>query len=112
MNKLSVKEQLMHLKQMTLRLGTIHEAQIVQLRNYPLLIPNIKSAELEIDAKSHIIKYKCESETKKFRKTKKVKDMCSNIQIWIETIVWGDSIIETTVDGKVIYDTRECRTSN
>lgn len=107
-----MKEQLMHLKQLTLRLGVIHEAQTVQLRNYPLLIPNIKSAVLDLDVEHHIVHYKCESETGKFRKTKKAKNMISNILIWTRTIIWEDTIIKIIVDGKLIYDSREIPTGN
>lgn len=112
MSQLSIKEQLMHLKQLTLRLGVIHEAQTVQLRNYPLLIPNIKSAVLDLDAERHIVHYKCTSESGRFRKTKKTKDMISNILIWTRLIIWEDTIIEITVDGKFIYDSRETTASN
>lgn len=112
MSQLSIKEQLMQLKQLTLRLGVIHEAQTVQLRNYPLLIPNIKKATLDLDVERHIVHYTCSSESGKFRRTKKAKDMISNILIWTRTIIWEDTIIEIIVDGKLIYDSREISASN
>ena len=60
MSELPIKQQLRMLKGMTEKLNSVHEAQIVQLRNYPRLIPNIKSAEtsIDIDNKTVIYRYK------------------------------------------------------
>jgi len=106
MTQMNLKSQLMHLKGITERLNTIHEAQIVQLRNYPILIPNIKSAETKIDIDTHTITYECISQSKTFKKTKNIKTAIDNIVLWIKTIVWDDSVIEIIVNGKSIYDTR------
>jgi len=106
MKKMDVKAQLYHLKGITERLNTIHEAQALQLRNYPRLIPNIKSAETKIDIDKHLIIFECESESKMFRKTKKTKIAIDNIVTWIRSIVWDDSILEVIVNGKSVYDTR------
>lgn len=106
MAKVPLKEQLMYLKGITDRFGMIHEAQIVQIRNYPRTIPNIKSAETLIDTEKHIITYNCESETPSFRRTKKVKIAIQNVTNWIRTVSWDDAVIEFNVNGKNIYDSR------
>ena len=106
MGKVSLKQQLMYLKGMTDRIGVLHEAQIVQIRNYPRTIPNIKSAETTIDVDKHIVTYNCESETAQFRRTKKVKIAIENITTWIRTVAWTDSVIEIKVNGKSVYDSR------
>lgn len=112
MPEIPIKEQLRYLKGMTEKLNVVHEAQIVQLRNYPKLIPNIKSAETKIDIDHRLITYECESETKIFRKTKKVKIAIENIITWIQTIVWDNTTVELIVNGKSVYDTRLEEQSN
>jgi len=106
MSKVTPKQQLMYLKGMTERLDVIHEAQIVQLRNYPILIPNIKKAEMEINIDQRKITYDCESKTKTFKKTKKTLIAIENIMNWIKVIVWDSTIVEIKVNGKSVYDSR------
>lgn len=106
MEAMSTREQLRHLKGMTMRLGQIHEAQVLQLRNYPLLLPNIKRASTKIDHETRSIIYDCESKTGKHRKSKKFTAMVENIIIWTRSIVWDDTAVEVKIDGKVVYDTR------
>jgi len=104
--KLSAKDQLFYLKGMTERLGVVHEAQLVQIRNYPLLIPNIKKAETELGIDTKTIVYKCNSQEGKFKKTKTVKTAIANIEKWIKSIVWDETVLIIQVDGKEIYDSR------
>ena len=106
MTEIPIKEQLRYLKGMTEKLNVVHEAQFVQLRNYPILIPNISSAETKVDIDKHIVIYNCNSGSKVFRKTKKVKIAIENIITWIQTVVWNDTTVEIIVNGKSIYDTR------
>lgn len=104
--KMSMKEQLAHLKDLTERFNMLHEAQTVQLRNYPLLIPNISSAEIKINTDFHIVTFHCEAE-KKFRLTKNAKIMIENILLWTRTVVWSDSTLEIFVGDRMVYDSRE-----
>lgn len=106
MAKVSMKEQLIHLKGITERLNTVHEAQIVQLRNYPRVIPNISKAETRLNIDNHSIVYECTSESPTFRKTKNVKVAIENVVTWIRTVVWDDTTVEFIVNGKSVYDTR------
>lgn len=110
MASVSFKDQLMQLKAMTVRVGSLHEAQVLQLRNYPLLIPRVIKAETEIDPSLKLVTYKCSSDAKgffnRFRKTKEVEDFCKNIEVWVRTIVWDDTIVEIYVDNKTIFDSR------
>jgi hypothetical protein len=103
--KISVKDQLFYLKGLTEQLGVVHEAQLLQIRNYPLLIPNIKKAETELNIDTKTIVYKCQSEGR-FKKTKQTKLAISKIQEWIRYVVWNETIIIIQVDGKEIYDSR------
>jgi len=106
MSNISIKDQLRYLKGMTEKLNTVHEAQVVQLRNYPLLIPNIKKASTTFNFDTHTVTYKCDSVNGKFRKSKKAKIAIENIITWIQSVVWSDTTVEINVDGKDIYDTR------
>lgn len=104
--KISIKDQLFYLKGLTEKLGVVHEAQLVQIRNYPLLIPNIKKAETEFNIDTRTIVYKCQTEEGRFRKTKQTKLAISKIQEWIRIVVWDETIVIIQVDGKEIYDSR------
>ena len=106
MGELPIKQQLRYLKGMTEKLNVLHEAQMVQLRNYPILIPNIKKAETRVDQKKHIVVFDCESEKTHFRNTKKVNIAIENIITWIHAIIWEDTAVELIVNGKSVYDTR------
>lgn len=106
MSEIPIKKQLKYLKGVTEKLNVVHEAQIVQLRNYPRLIPNIKNAETSIDIDNKTVIYNCDSETKTFRKTKKTLIAIENVVTWIQTIVWDNTVVEFIVNGKTVYDTR------
>ena len=110
MATMTMKEQLGQLKALTERLGTLHEAQILQIRNYPLLIPGVAKAETGIDIEKKIITYKCYSGQKKFRKTKNAIIAIEKIYEFIKYVAWSDSILEIQVDGKDIFDSRAPKT--
>lgn len=105
MASLSLKEQLFHLKAMTERINVVHEAQTVQLRNYPLLIPGVNTAETEINIEQKIVTFSCKSK-KQFRNTKKVKIAIENIYEWVKMVVWTTTILVVKVNGKEIFDSR------
>lgn len=110
MATVSIKEQLGQLKALTERFGTLHEAQLLQIRNYPLLIPGIKTAETTIDMEKKIINYKCKSNPKKkFRKTKQVMSFLDHIYEWCKYVSWSDVTLEVKVDGKDIFDSRSIK---
>jgi len=96
-------EQLQYLKGMTVRLGCIHEAQALQLRNYPLLIPNVGKAIVKVNAETKHVIYDCTGKTKNFRKTKKVDEMFQNIYKWTTFIVWDDVEVLIKVNNKELF---------
>ena len=100
MATITMKEQLGHLKVLTERFGTLHEAQLLQIRNYPLLIPGVKKAETSIDMEKKIVKYDCNTGDKKFRKTKQTMTFIDNIYEWIKYVAWTDTILEIKINGK------------
>lgn len=101
-----MKEQLVYLKGIMERTGAIHEAQALQIRNYPRLIPNIKKAETTISPDSHMVIYDCVSEKKNFRKSKKINEAIVNVVEWIRFVLWNDTTVELKVNGKCVYDSR------
>lgn len=102
--KLTTEEQLLHLRCLTHRLGVLHEAQLLQVRNYPLVLP-IQKATTHIDVKSKYIKYECESEGV-IRKTKKNTKICETIHSWLQFLLWDDVILEILINGRGFYDSR------
>lgn len=105
MASISVKDQLFHLKAMTERLNVVHEAQTLQLRNYPLLIPGVDAAETELNIDHKIVTFKCTSK-KTFRNTKKVKLAVENIFEWVKMVIWTSTTLVISVNGKEIFDSR------
>lgn len=97
--------QIATLKATTERLGVLHEAQLLQLRNYPILLDGIDSAKTEIDQSNKHIKYDCVSKTR-FRKTDMRLLMFKRIVWMVQQVVWTDVTIEFNVNGKPIYDSR------
>jgi hypothetical protein len=104
MSKATLIEQLALLKGMTLRTGAIHEAQALQLKNWPMLIPDVDKAEAQVDTERKIITYKCE--TKSSRATKKKRETMDNIVIWTRKILWDDAAVVFILNDKTVYDTR------
>jgi hypothetical protein len=106
---LTFLEQLQQLKAVTVRTGLIHEAQAVQLRNYPRLIPGVLKATTKVNTDDKIVYFECIPEKKQFRMNPKRLDMCNNIVKWVRTILWDDTVIVMTVDGRSFFDTRTAK---
>jgi len=102
--ELTIHQQLGLLKDLTVRLGMIHEAQSLQLKHWPLLIPNVDKAKAEVDVERKLVMYNCES--KKFRKTKKVLKYFENIDSWTKQLLWDETSVQFLVNGEVLYDSR------
>lgn len=102
---MSIKEQLAYLKGLTVTTGGLHEAQILQLRNYPLVLPNVSSAQTKIDTEGKLIQYDLKVE-RKFKKTKKFNDMCKAVTVWIRSIVWDDTAVVLIANKETVYDSR------
>ena len=97
----SINEQFDQLKAMTVRIGAIHEAQSLQLRNWPLLVPGISSAEVRVDVETKTVKMICKSKGK-FRATKLVKRWVRNIEVWTRNILCNETDLIFEVDGRRI----------
>ncbi len=102
----SLKEQLMWLKANTVRTGAIHEAQAVQLRNYPLLLPNavVGTGKASVNTDHKMVEFSVEIDG--LRPTKKFKQMCVNIEKWTRTILWDDTVVVIKANSKTVFDSR------
>jgi hypothetical protein len=96
-------EQFAALKSMTIRTGAIHDAQALQLRNWPLMIPGVASAEARLDVENRTLTY-----VLKARPVKGVIPACKEIAKLIRTyLLWDDTAIVFKAGKKVIYDSRK-----
>lgn len=102
--EVSIKEQLMLLKGATIRTGAIHEAQVLQLKMWPLLFPNVTTAEVSIDPEKKIVFFKCDS--KGLRASKKMRLIAENIDSWVKQLLWPETTVVIKINDKQIYDSR------
>jgi hypothetical protein len=85
-------EQLKILKGMTLRTGIIHDAQMLQLEMYPLVVFDAISSVLNIDTDKRYIKM-----VVSVNKLPKSQDLLQNedlIRGWVRSILWDDSSVD------------------
>lgn len=102
---ISIKEQLRYLKGITVMTGGVHEAQALQLKNYPIVINDVKSAKTKIDPEKKMVWYTLKvSET--FKSDKLMEQVCDAIVTWVRTIVWDDTAVVFMIGKDVIYDSR------
>ena len=102
---MEIFDQLMQLKAMTVRTGVLHEAQVVQLRNYPLLIPGVAinpSPETKVYPEDKYVVWTCKAK-KGFKVTPTVKKWCTNIEKYAKLLLWDDTRVKIIVNGQVIY---------
>ncbi len=98
-------QQIAMLKATTERMGVLHEAQLLQLRNYPIMFDGITSAKTSVDQGNKTVIYECKG-ADPFRKTAMRKRMFYKLVWMIQQVVWTDTIVEFNVNGKPIYDSR------
>lgn len=107
--KLSLKEQLDYLRGMTIRLGVLHEAQVLQIKNWPLLIPGVKKAKSYINIEEKTVTYDCvfEKTVKKVNKNSKVYKMMEMVTLWVQTILWPETVVIFNCNKQKLYDSRD-----
>lgn len=94
-------EQLALLKSVTLRTGAIHEAQKVQLLNWPKLIPGVYGNPV-VKWKDRSITMECKSKLK--RSNPLVKKTCQNIGEWVRCILWDDTKLTIVINDKAVFE--------
>jgi hypothetical protein len=96
----NLEEQLMLLKMMTMKTGVIHEAQALQLKVWPKLIPGVLSSVAKVSAENKTVIFELKGNIKN---TKKTKQMFSAIKEWTRLILWDNTKIVFKYDKKAIY---------
>lgn len=106
MNKsFSVKQQLAYLKGITVTTGGIHDAQALQLKNYPLVIDGVKKAKTKIDSEHKLVHYELTfDEGATFGEA--AKQVCDAIVLWVRTIIWDETAVVFYSGKEVVYDSR------
>jgi len=99
---IDVREQLQLLKAMTVRTGSIHEAQVLQLKSWPMLIQNVTKAKAKVDVKTKLVVFDCESTGT--RATKLQKKLFESICEWTRSILWNETTVRIIINGKVVFD--------
>jgi hypothetical protein len=99
-------KQLSLLKMATHKYGSTHDAQLLQIKLYPRMIPNVERgtvANVDLDAK--LVRYTLKV-NKKFRRTKIVERYFSSIVQWVRSVWWSDADVVFELDSRVIFDSR------
>lgn len=98
----SKEEQLMLLKAMTVRTGSIHEAQALQLKMWPMMIKGVYLVEARIDTEHQEVTMLCDADGFKMDKLNKrlVKEICS----WTRKILWDKTKVVIKINGKAIFN--------
>jgi len=104
--EVSILEQLDYLRGMTIRTGSIHEAQALQLRNWGKLIPGTKEAVCKIDVERKIVTYTLSPKGKAIAKSQVTLKWCSAINQWTKRILWPETTVVMESGKKVLYDSR------
>jgi len=94
-------EQLLLLRAMTERTGVLHEAQILQLKMYPIaMITSSKSAEIKIDIEGKSVDFQLKLDKKKNPDLEKQCEMVSDAVKWLLGPEW---LVRLRVREKTIY---------
>lgn len=104
---LTVLQQLQELKWLTVRMGTIHDAQQIQLRNYGRLVDGIARCTVAIDIEQKMVSYTLMPGDPSWRFNEDRFRECRNITTHaVRTILWDDTVVLFKVDSEVVYDSR------
>jgi len=96
------EQQLQLLKAMTLRTGAIHDAQALQLKMWPTLIPGVFKSEARVDVEKKMVMFVCESNAN--RPTKARRLLFENIDKWVKNILWNETHVVIKINNKKVFD--------
>lgn len=95
-------KQLQSLKAMTINLGTIHDAQVLHLKMWPLLIKGVKEIEMSIDTENRMVSYNIKAKKGFDPKDHMTKETMKHVRLWIQQILWPDTGVVYLYKGKKI----------
>lgn len=86
----NIKEQLLWLKSLTVRTNIVHDAQILHLRFWPLLLKGAKSAEIKIDTDNKTVFFEINISLKNWNLDYN-KTLKNYIVSWVQYLLWNDT---------------------
>jgi hypothetical protein len=96
------EEQLLLLRDMTARMGVLHEAQILQLKMWPLfLFDNLKKCEEHVNIENRVIEYHFLQTKGKYPKDKEAR--LNALMDWTKWLLGHDWMIRVKERGKLIF---------
>lgn len=96
-------QQLAALKTATINFDCLHEAQVLQLKSYPVLIPGIKQPwSLTIHPETKTCTYKCQG-----RKARSTIDHMQDVSRYIKKfILWDKTTVQFFLNDQLVFDSR------
>jgi hypothetical protein len=87
-------QQLQQLKGLTVRTGSLHEAQILQLQLWPqVAFPHAISHTAEVDTESKVVTFIIHSSLKKEPRGARHERSVDMLTKWVRTILWDDTTV-------------------
>lgn len=94
-------EQLMTLREMTRKTGLLHDAQVFQLKMYPLALTNATKVSIEYDYdKKNVIFNIIETQGRAPKEIKKKLDLICQ---WTKTLLGEEYSVKIKTKNKVLY---------
>lgn len=94
-------EQLLLLRSMTERTGILHEAQILQLKMYPIaMIETSKSAEIKINVEGKTVDFHLKMDKSK---NPELEKQCERVSEAVKWLLGPDWLVRLKVRDKTIY---------
>lgn len=107
MDSQKIREQLLYLKGVTVRIGAIHEAQALQLRRWPLLIPSVKSSEANVDIETKTVVYNCKTKKGDVFTKEQLQTSLVAICKWTQTLLWNETRVLVYFGKKKVIDSND-----
>ena len=99
--EMTLEEQIAAIRKLSHMTGGLHELQIQQLKMYPLIAHDIKSARIEINSELHKIEYQCKSEVKNWKRKKRELEF---IYKCTRDVTWDDAVVVFSVNSKKVFE--------
>lgn len=96
------EQQLLLLRDMTARMGVIHEAQVLQLKMWPLvLFGNVKKCEEHINIENREVNFVILQT--KGKQASDFKQRCEALADWTKWLLGSDWIVRVKIRDKLVF---------
>jgi hypothetical protein len=94
MTDAQIKAQLGQLKALTVRTGIVHEAQVLQLQMWPMVVfPHAMTATADINTENRSVFFKIHTSLSALRNSKSHVKAVGFLTEWIRNILWDDTAV-------------------